>query len=94
MIERQKKRGQTFSLFTFFQRCIQSLITYYDRLNIKHLFSMLFDILHFFCVGCSRFSKYFLFHFCLISNDVIDCVLTLISQSEDYLVILQDESQI
>ena len=26
----KKKRGQTLSLFTFFQRCIQSLITYYD----------------------------------------------------------------
>lgn len=26
----QKKRGQTLSLFTFFQRCIQSLITYCD----------------------------------------------------------------
>ena len=48
----------------------------------------------FLCVGCSRFSKYFLFHFCLIFNDVIDCVLTLISQSENYLVILQDESRI
>ena len=30
----------------------------------------------------------------LIFNDVIDCVLTLISQSEDYFVILQDESRI
>lgn len=56
---------------------------------------MIFDILQFFlCVGCSRFSKYFLFHFCLIFNDVIDCGLTLISQSEAYLIILQDESRI
>ena len=56
---------------------------------------MIFDILQFFLrVGCSRFSKYFLFHFCLIFNDVIDYVLTLISQSEAYLVILQDESRI
>ena len=56
---------------------------------------MLFDILHFFCV-CWLFPIFqiFLFHFCLIFNDVIDYVLTLISQSENYLVILQDESQI
>ena len=55
---------------------------------------MLFVFYIFLCVGCSRFSKYFLFHFCLIFNDVIDCGLTLISQSEDHLVILQDESRI
>ena len=56
---------------------------------------MLFDILHFFCV-CWQFPIFqiFLCHFCLIFNDVIDCGLTLISQSEDYLVILQDESRI